>query len=160
GLRDYQDNYIACLSVNNMVRRKLNNKNMQFTLCFFGEHLLAQHPNKVVGVVESEKTAVLLSIFIPGMVWLATGGASGCRWTEYQVHKVLQDRTVTFYPDYGYYNRTTQTTCYQEWSRRVQHIQRHMPARLTVSNTLETNLAALPREDQDLADVMVRGGGS
>ena len=46
--------------------------------CFFGEHLLAQHPTMSVAIVESEKTAIIASHFIPNFIWLATGGMHGC----------------------------------------------------------------------------------
>ena len=42
--------------------------------CFFGEHLLAQHPTMSVAIVESEKTAIIASHFISNFIWLATGG--------------------------------------------------------------------------------------
>lgn len=42
--------------------------------CFFGEHLLRGNSTAVV-IVESEKTAVLCSILIDSVVWLATGGS-------------------------------------------------------------------------------------
>ena len=39
----------------------------------FGEHLLKTHPDKVVVLVESEKSAVIGSAIFPDYVWLATG---------------------------------------------------------------------------------------
>jgi hypothetical protein len=42
--------------------------------CLFGEHLLAQFPDRSVAVVESEKTAVIASHYCPDFLWLATGG--------------------------------------------------------------------------------------
>lgn len=39
--------------------------------CFFGEHLLAQHPTMSVAIVESEKTAIIASHFIHNFIWLA-----------------------------------------------------------------------------------------
>ena len=36
--------------------------------CFFGEHLLAQHPTMSVAIVESEKTAIIASHFIPNFI--------------------------------------------------------------------------------------------
>ncbi|MCM1454865.1 MAG: DUF6371 domain-containing protein, partial [bacterium] len=48
------------------------------TGCLFGEHLLREPSmeGRTVGVVESEKSAVLLSVFIPSVLWVATGGCS------------------------------------------------------------------------------------
>ena len=43
--------------------------------CFFGEHLLEDYCiTKPVGLVESEKTALIMSILVPDVLWLATGG--------------------------------------------------------------------------------------
>lgn len=66
--------------------------------CFFGEHLLNLMPHAIVGIVESEKTAMICSMFRNDMVWLATGGlnnlnAERCR--------VLKGRKVILFPDLG-----------------------------------------------------------
>jgi hypothetical protein len=45
--------------------------------CLFGEHLLKNSSSPVM-LVESEKTAVVMSHFIPDYIWLATGGKNGC----------------------------------------------------------------------------------
>ena len=47
------------------------------TQCLFGEHLLTRYPERIVALVEAEKTAVIGAGFIPEYVWLATGGRSG-----------------------------------------------------------------------------------
>jgi len=51
---------------------KQHNKDFKLKLCFFGEHLLSQFPESRVCLVESEKTAVIASVFMPEMIWLAT----------------------------------------------------------------------------------------
>ena len=51
----------------------------QLSQCLFGEHLLKTHPDKVVVLVESEKSAVIGSAIFPDYVWLATGGKSQMR---------------------------------------------------------------------------------
>ena len=49
----------------------------QLHQCLFGQHLLALHPDAQVCIVESEKTALLLSARHRNAVWLATCGSSG-----------------------------------------------------------------------------------
>ena len=71
--------------------------------CFFGEHQLADRSNSPVAIVESEKTAVIMAAFFPEVVWLATGGSNGARWSDKSVYEVLKDRKVIFYPDLGMY---------------------------------------------------------
>jgi hypothetical protein len=66
-----------------------------FKRCFFGEHLLPKQPAAPVCIVESEKTAVIASHYMPQYVWLATGGQDRfpADWQP------LKGRTVTLWPD-------------------------------------------------------------
>ena len=66
--------------------------------CLFGEHLLKNSSSPVM-LVESEKTAVVMSYFIPDYIWLATGGKNGCFNSE--AMQVLRGREVTLIPDLG-----------------------------------------------------------
>jgi predicted RNA-binding Zn-ribbon protein involved in translation (DUF1610 family) len=122
-------------------------------LCFFGEHLLCMHPTRPVAVVESEKTAIVGFITMPQVVWLATGGINGCGWQHPAVYRALAGRQVTFYPDYGYANKSTGETCYQRWAAIVNTIRAHLPGSFTVSDALERLLEGRERGDEDLADV-------
>lgn len=45
---------------------------------YFGSHLLQEHKGRV-GVLESEKSALIMSLAYPDTLWLATGGASMLR---------------------------------------------------------------------------------
>lgn len=67
--------------------------------CLFGEHLLKRSTSSPVMLVESEKTAVIMSHFIPDYSWLATGGKNGC--FNCDAMQVLQGRDVTLIPDLG-----------------------------------------------------------
>lgn len=67
--------------------------------CFFGERLLYTFPEKTVAIVESEKTAIIASHFMPEYVWIATGGKNGCFNTE--AVQVLKGRSVILVPDLG-----------------------------------------------------------
>lgn len=68
---------------------------------FFGEHLLSGNPDAKVAIVESEKTAVLMSAFYPKNIWLACGGAQGLKNKD--KCKVLKGRRVVLIPDNGQY---------------------------------------------------------
>jgi hypothetical protein len=46
--------------------------------------------------VESEKTAIIASVYFPQFIWLAAGSKDGLNAHKC---KVLQDRKVLFYPD-------------------------------------------------------------
>lgn len=64
--------------------------------CLFGEHLLSLNQNKKVAIVESEKTAIIMSLVRPQEIWLACGGLS---MLSADRCKPLQGRKVTLYPD-------------------------------------------------------------
>ena len=67
--------------------------------CFFGEHLLIEHPELPVGIVESEKSAIIASYFLPSYVWLACGGKDGMfGQADFDIFK---NRTVVLFPDLG-----------------------------------------------------------
>ena len=66
--------------------------------CLFGEHLLATSSATVM-LVESEKTCLIASHFMPDYLWLATGGKDGCFNEE--AMQVLRGRNVILMPDLG-----------------------------------------------------------
>lgn len=133
-------------------------KAFNLQLCFFGEHLLAEYPDMPVGMVESEKTAIIASHFLPEMIWLATGGKSGCKWKEYEINKVLKDRNIILFPDFGYDNKQTGKTCYQHWRECAEIISKSIPCTIKVSRLLEEKFSEKQRsEDLDLADVLIKG---
>lgn len=72
----------------------------QLTQCLFGAHLL--HPTymndgKVIGFVESEKSAIYCSLAYPQYVWVACGGFGQEKAGD--KHKVLIGRKVIMFPD-------------------------------------------------------------
>lgn len=73
--------------------------NFRLRQCFFGEHLLNEERSKPVALVESEKTALIASSYLPEYLWLATGGKNGCFNSD--ALRVLRGRNVTLFPDLG-----------------------------------------------------------
>lgn len=71
--------------------------NFHLRQCLFGEHLLNTSATAPVMLVESEKTSIIMSNFIPDYIWLATGGKNGCFNSE--AMQVLHGRDVTLVPD-------------------------------------------------------------
>lgn len=80
-------------------RKYLENKEAELQQCFFGEHLI--DGSKPIGVVESEKTAMICSIHLPQFTWIATGGCNGCRWYDPKVFKPLIGNQILLFPDSG-----------------------------------------------------------
>lgn len=66
--------------------------------CFFGEHLLPGN-RLPVAVVESEKTAVMMSALEPEVLWLACGGSQMLK-SDTRLH-VLSGFNVVLVPDEG-----------------------------------------------------------
>lgn len=81
------------------VHSLLNIKDFNLQQCFFGEHLLQQDKNKPIALVESEKTALVASYYLPQYLWIASGGKNGCFKT--QNLSVLKERDVILFPDLG-----------------------------------------------------------
>ena len=67
--------------------------------CLFGEHLLS-NCKKPIAIVESEKTALIASLFIDKYTWVACGGIQELRAEKVVV---LRNRSVTVFPDLGAY---------------------------------------------------------
>ena len=63
--------------------------------CLFGEHLLNCN-RQPVAIAESEKTAIIASVYLPQYVWLACGGAHGINAEKFGV---LKGREVILFPD-------------------------------------------------------------
>ncbi len=76
-----------------------HSENFNLRQCFFGEHLLSQDTIRPIAIVESEKSALVASYFLPQFVWLATGGKNGC--FRYENLEVLRGHKVVLFPDLG-----------------------------------------------------------
>ncbi len=73
----------------------------QFNLrqCFFGENLISQEMQKPIAIVESEKTALIASFYLPQYLWIASGGKNGC--FRANTLTPLLKRQVVLFPDLG-----------------------------------------------------------
>lgn len=80
--------------------------------CFFGEHLLTEGCK--VAVVESEKTALVMSAVNDEYVWLASGGS--CNLQNPEKNKVLDGHSVTVFPDNGMYLKWRQIALPKGWA--------------------------------------------
>lgn len=69
--------------------------------CLFGLHLSEEYPDKDVAIVESEKTAVILSLVIKDFIWMATGGSGNLKLEKLNP---IKDRRIILYPDKGVFD--------------------------------------------------------
>lgn len=73
--------------------------------CLFGLHLVKK--NAIIGIVESEKTAIFMSIVNPDITWLATGGSENLQSYKFEPLFNMNCK-VYFYPDKGMENKWAQ----------------------------------------------------
>lgn len=64
--------------------------------CNFGDHLLKLRPNDAIGIVESEKSCLILSLAYPDIVWIATNGKHKLKP---EIFEKYRGRDITVYPD-------------------------------------------------------------
>ena len=129
-----------------MMKQGLLPQDWELTQCLFGEHLLnwPEHRDKVVALVESEKSALIGAACFPNYVWLATGGKS--QFSPDKM-KVLKGRTIIMFPD---------VDGYQEWKKQAKAL---TFCKVVVSDVLEKNVTAEEREARiDIADWLVGRG--
>lgn len=81
------------------VHTELNLADFNLSQCLFGEYLLSGNPTKPIAIVESEKSALIATHYMPEFLWLATGGMYGCFKAD--AISVLKGRTVMLCPDLG-----------------------------------------------------------
>lgn len=123
-------------------RRKQLPPDWQLTQCLFGEHLLPQHQDKTVALVESEKTAIICSAMMPQYLWLATGGKSGL--TSERLSS-LKGRKIIVFPDID---------AFKDWQQKIFTFP-HLDIR--ISHLLEDNATPADREAHiDLADWILK----
>jgi len=112
--------------------------------CFFGEHLLGLHPEAIVCIVESEKSALISAAIFPEHIWLATGGIGNLSIEKCQV---LRNRKVILFPDLNAYNK---------WLDKAIEIEKQCECNISVSTLLE-DIATPEAKVQglDVADYMI-----
>jgi hypothetical protein len=124
------------------VHKALKQPEFDLRQCFFGEHLLIDK-TKPVAIVESEKTAIIASVYLPQFIWIAVGSL-----TNLNVEKcsALKGRIVTLFPDLN---------GFEKWSNKAKELS-HL-ANFTVSNLLERKAYEAERKQGfDLADYLIK----
>lgn len=106
--------------------------------CLFGlPQLKIQPKNKPIAIVESAKTAIVLSTYFPKYIWLAVGGLSLLNKKRLEV---LAGRNITLFPDKG---------AFEKWEKKIVTLSHF--AKFTISDLLERKNAAV---GTDLADYL------
>ncbi len=128
------------------VHRKMRYRLFDLQQCLFGLHLVNKtKPGATVGIVESEKTAMICTAYFPEITWLATGGLQNLKPELF--HGLLRFRLVLF-PDLG---------AFDKWTNKARTIRRTLPGiMISVSDYLEALASDQERASgYDLADYLV-----
>jgi len=126
----------------NWVHKTINQTSFELKQCFFGEHLLIDK-TKPVALVESEKTAIIASVYLPQYIWMAVGSLSNLNAEKCQV---LKGRTVVLFPDLN---------GFEKWSHKAKELSQI--TRFTVSDLLERKASeAEKKQGLDLADYLIQ----
>lgn len=113
-----------------------------FKQCLFGEHLLID-TTKPIALVESEKTAVIASVYLPQFIWLAVGSLTNLNAEKCST---LKGRKVVLFPDLN---------GFEKWSSKAKELE-HL-AKFKVSDLLERKATEAERKQGlDLADYLLR----
>ncbi len=120
---------------------KLNDFNLE--QCYFGEHLLNDEIEKPVAICESEKTAIISSIYLPEFTWLACGSISNLNESK---TNVLKGRNVVLFPD---------LKCYELWNNKIPKLTKLATFR---TSTLLKDKATENEKEQglDIADYLIK----
>ena len=114
---------------NHWMHKVLNLPDFKLKQCFFGEHLLVDK-SKVVSIVESDKTAIIMSHFLPQYIWISTSGKEGLNEEKF---KVLKNRNVILFPDLS--QPAKKESCFELWSKKTNEFKRI--ANISICNYLE-----------------------
>ena len=127
------------------VHSLLHNPGFNLKQCFFGEHLLATDKIRPVALVESEKTALIASYYLPQYLWLASGGKNGC-FNEDSL-SVLAGKSVVLFPDLG---------ATEYWQGKI-GVMKSIGVDVQLFDYLEANAPSEERkEGYDIADYLLK----
>ncbi len=123
---------------------KLENFNLQ--QCYFGLHQLINEPGKPIAIVESEKTAIVASAYLPKFNWLACGSLTNLNVEKF---KAFAGKKIVLYPD---------LKGFELWSQKAEQLKAAYPqSKVIVSDLLEKHCSPDEKEGGfDLADYLTK----
>jgi len=89
----------------NWLHKATKETDFKICQCLFGLHRINEDYQKTIAICESEKTAIVMSIFLPEFIWLATGSKGNFK---FELLEPLKKRNVIAFPDKGEYNNWLQ----------------------------------------------------
>jgi hypothetical protein len=145
-LKDDEGNSIGFNWIHAMERQRglYPEKEYDLVQCLFGEHLISAIPDASIHVVESEKSALIMSIVDPlameKHVWVACGGKNLLRLI---LQAPTGKRAITIYPD---------KDAFDEWVKDI----KQLGIKCTVSDAVKRTSIAEDGHKCDIADIALR----
>lgn len=113
--------------------------------CLFGEHQLIKSPTSTIGLVESEKTAIIASIHLPNLTWLATGGIHNL---EPEKCSALKNKKVIMFPDMN---------AYEIWEKKADKLTTSLNCSIKISDILDKNIPnEIKLSGADIIDFIIK----
>ena len=125
--------------IHSKLKRSGHLEAFELVQCFYGQHLVDD--SKPVAIVESEKTALIASQYLPQFHWIASGMLQGIN--EYKLQP-LKGMNIVLFPDIGAFN------LWSEKALELGHI-----ADIQVSTLLERK-APDQHKGYDIADYLIQ----
>lgn len=119
------------------VHKLLKLEDFELQQCLFGLHLTIDSTIKKIAIVEAEKTALIMSLFLPNYIWLATGGKGNF---SKKMLLPLKGFSILAYPD---------KTEFDDWNKTTLELQKE-GYKIKCSRFVEDKNVA---DGTDLADV-------
>jgi hypothetical protein len=117
--------------------------------CLFGSHLIKSEHSKTIGIAESEKTAIIASILMPKLIWLASGGKANLKANK---AKFLRNRNIILFPDLT--KPGDKANCFELWTETAKAIP---GINIQVSDYLETRATDEEKiQGLDIADYFLK----
>ena len=129
----------ALLKKNGLVSQRFN-----LSQSLFGVHQISQAVPKEIIILESEKTAIIASIYLPQFIWMACGGLT---MLNAKVMEPIKDFSIILYPDLN---------AKDKWETKATELKKN-GFKITVSNLLDTVASDDEHSDGlDLADLLLK----
>lgn len=129
----------AIMAMWQVCRRKRENEP---DMCYFGQHLIRKFPDRHIALVESEKTAIVASCYLPQFTWMACGSINNFN-AERLAFISKTGLAVVVYPDYD---------GYAKWEEKARDIRPLFP-----NNIIRINDSIIKHGEgkQDIADILL-----
>lgn len=122
------------------VHTVLKLQDFNLSQCLFGLHMVKQTNKKTVALVESEKTAIIMSLIEKDFVWLATGGSKNFK---YEMLKPIKGFNIIAFPDKGEF---------QNWNKMAMSLNTRGFKIVVADNVENTDYPS----GTDLADIAIK----